>query len=159
MGCVPQLDQEYLQRMEAVLEVLNRALDKHAPVVALDERPVQLVDSLRPATAMAPGRAARRDYEYTRCGTANVFGVVEPKTGRHQTHATKNRTAAQFARALKRITRSYPAVRTIHLVLAQHASGKVAHRRLRAQAGHRLWRRFTEHYTHKHGSWLNPAKL
>src|SRR5262249_30785728 len=40
----------------------NRPLDKHAPVVALDERPVQLVDSLRPATAMAPGRPARRDY-------------------------------------------------------------------------------------------------
>jgi hypothetical protein len=99
---VPQLDQEYLQRMEAVLEVLNRALAKHAPVVALDERPVQLVDSLRPATAMAPGRPARRDYEYARCGTANVFCVGEPKPGRHQTHATKNRTATQLARALKR---------------------------------------------------------
>jgi hypothetical protein len=58
MWCVPQLDQEYLQRMEAVLAVLNRPLDKHAPVVALDERPVQLVNSPRPATAMAPGRPA-----------------------------------------------------------------------------------------------------
>src|SRR5215469_16477122 len=28
-----------------------------------------------------------------------------------------------------------------------------------AQAGHRLWRRFTVHYTPKHGSWLNPAEL
>lgn len=46
MWCVPQLDQEYLQRMEAVLEVLNRPLNKHAPVVALDERPV-------PSTAIA----------------------------------------------------------------------------------------------------------
>jgi hypothetical protein len=108
MWCVPQLDQEYLQRMEAVLEVLNRALDKHAPVVALDERPVQLVDSLRPATAMAPGRPARRDYEYARCGTANVFCVVEPKTGRHQTHATKNRSATKFARALLLTIRSGP---------------------------------------------------
>src|SRR5215470_19803950 len=104
MGCVPELDQEYLQRMEAVLEVLNRALDKHAPVVALDERPVQLVDSLRPATAMAPGRPARRDYEYARCGTANVFCIVEPKAGRHLTHATPNRTAPQFAAALEQIT-------------------------------------------------------
>jgi hypothetical protein len=109
MWCVPTLDQEYLQRMEKVLEVLNRPLDKSAPVVALDERPVQLVDSLRPATAMAPGRSARRDYEYARCGTANVFCVVEPKTGRHQTHATNNRTATKFARALKRIAHSYPA--------------------------------------------------
>src|SRR5262245_20430774 len=107
MWCVPQLDQEYLRRMEAVLEVLNRPLDKHAPVVALDERPVQLVDSLRPATAMAPGQPARSDYEYARCGTANVFCVVEPKAGRYQTHATENRTAAQFAGALDRIALSY----------------------------------------------------
>jgi len=64
---------------------------------------MQLLGSLRPATAMAPGQPARRDYEYARCGTANVFCVVEPQTGRHQTHATKNRTAAKFARALKRI--------------------------------------------------------
>src|SRR6516164_5378916 len=161
MWCVPQLDQEYLQRMEAVLEVLNRPLDKHAPVVALDERPVQLVDSLRPATAMAPGQPARRDYEYARCGTANVFCVVEPKTGRHQTHATKNRTAAQFARALKRITRRYRAARTIHLVL----DNLNTHRQksltatFGVQAGRRLWRRFTVHYTPKHGSWLNPAEI
>ena len=161
MWCVPQLDQEYLQRMEAVLEVLNRPLDKHAPVVALDERPVQLVDSLRPATAMAPGRPARRDYEYARCGTANVFCVVEPKTGRHQTHATKNRTATQFARALKRIARSYPAARTIHVVLdnlnTHRETSLIA--TFGAQAGHRLWRRFTVHYTPKHGSWLNPVEL
>jgi hypothetical protein len=52
--------------------VLNRPLDKHAPVVALDERPVQLVGSLRPDTPMAPGQPARRDYEYARCGTATT---------------------------------------------------------------------------------------
>ena len=90
---------------------VREAVSIGAPVVALDERPVQLVDSLRPDTPIAPGQPARRDYEYARCGTANVFCVVEPKTGRHQTHATKNRTATQFARALKRIARSYPAAR------------------------------------------------
>ncbi|MBV8136211.1 MAG: hypothetical protein JO121_11365, partial [Deltaproteobacteria bacterium] len=55
---MPQLDEEYLKRMKAVLEVLNRPLDKHAPAVALDERPVQLLDSLRPGTAMVPGQPA-----------------------------------------------------------------------------------------------------
>jgi len=96
MWCVPQLDQEYLQRMEAVLQVLNRPLDKHAPVVALDDRQAEMLDSLRPATTMTPGRPARRDYEYARRATANVFCVVEPKTRRHLTHATENRTAAKL---------------------------------------------------------------
>jgi len=50
--------------MEEVLDVLNQPRDEHAPVVALDERPVQLLGSLRPDTPMAPGQPARSDYEY-----------------------------------------------------------------------------------------------
>jgi hypothetical protein len=63
MWCVPSLDQAYIERMEDVLRLLNRPLDNHAPVVALDEPPVQLRDSVQDGTPMAPGRAARRDYE------------------------------------------------------------------------------------------------
>jgi hypothetical protein len=65
--------------MEEVLDILNQPADERAPVVALDERPVQLLDAARPGTPMTPGKVARRDYEYVRCGTANVFCVVEPK--------------------------------------------------------------------------------
>jgi transposase len=161
MWCVPQLDQDYLQRMEEVLDVLSQPPDERAPVVALDERPVQLLDSVRPATSMAPGRPARHDYEYARCGTANVFCIVEPKAGRHQTHATPNRTAPQFAGALKRIATTYPAAATIHLVmdnLNTHCEKSLT-TSFGAEEGHRLWSRFTVHYTPKHGSWLNPAEL
>ena len=103
--------------MEEVLDVLNQPRDEHAPVVALDERPVQVLGSVRPDRPMAPGQPARSDYEYARCGTANVFCVVEPQAGRHHTHATENRTAGQCAGALKRIALSYPEASTIHLVL------------------------------------------
>jgi len=97
----------------------------------------------------------------TRCGTANVFCVVEPKAGRHQTHATENRAAAQFAGALDRMALSYPEASTIHLVLDNlntHRENSLA-ATFGAEAGHRLWSRFTVHYTPKHGSWLNPAEL
>ena len=58
---MPKLDEEYVARMEEVLDVLNQAADEQAPVVTLDERPVQLLDSLRPCTPMAPAKVARRD--------------------------------------------------------------------------------------------------
>ena len=45
----------------------------------------------------APGREARRDNEYERCGTANVFCAVEPKAGRHFTFPTPDRSAVEFA--------------------------------------------------------------
>jgi hypothetical protein len=42
-----------------------------------------------------PGKIAKRDYEYKRCGTANVFCAVEPKAGRHFTEPTPRRTAGE----------------------------------------------------------------
>jgi len=40
MWCVPKLDEEYVIRMEDVLETLAKPLNEREPVVALDERPV-----------------------------------------------------------------------------------------------------------------------
>ena len=74
------------------------------PVVALDERPAQLWVRCAPIPRWRP--ASPRDYEYALCGTANVFCVIEPRAGRHQTHATENRITAQFAGELNRIALS-----------------------------------------------------
>ena len=38
-----------------------------------------------PGNAAQPGHLAKRDYEYKRCGTANLFCGVEPLAGRHFT--------------------------------------------------------------------------
>jgi transposase len=161
MWCVPKVDEEYLRRMEDVLDILAKPVVEQEPVVALDERPVQLLDSARPGRAMAPGRPARKDYEYVRHGTANVFCIVAPKVGGHLTHATRNRKAPRFADALERIAAAYPEAKTIHLVmdnLNTHREKSLT-RAFGDLEGHRLWRRFTVHHTPKHGSWLNPAEI
>jgi hypothetical protein len=147
--------------MEKVLDLLARPLDHLEPVVVLDERPVQLLDSLREGRPSAPGKLARRDYEYRRCGTANVFCIVEPLTGRHLTHATRNRKRGAFARALQRIARAYPRACRIHLVmdnLNTHTEKSLTDT-FGEQEGRQLWRRFAVVYTPKHGSWLNPAEI
>ena len=64
MWCVPKLDDEYIARMEDVLDTLAKPINPDEPVVALDERPVQLHGSARADTPMAPGRVKRRDYEF-----------------------------------------------------------------------------------------------
>ena len=161
MWCVPKLDEEYVTRMEDVLETLAKPVDEREPVVALDERPVQLLGSARPGTSMAPGRIARSDYEYVRHGTANVFCIVEPKGGTHLTHATRDRKAPRFADAMKRIADAYPEAKTIHVVmdnLNTHCEKSLTDA-FGALDGRRLWRRFTVHHTPKHASWLNPAEI
>jgi hypothetical protein len=72
MWCMAKLDEEYIARMEEVLALYEKPPSAREPVVCIDEKPVVLHADLRPPVPMQPGQAARRDYEYRRCGTANV---------------------------------------------------------------------------------------
>ena len=147
--------------MEDVLELYERPYNPREPVVCLDEKPVSLHADVRTPRPARPGHVAKRDNEYRRCGTANIFAIVEPKAGRHLNRVTPNRSAKQFARAVAALVVAYPKARTIHLVLDNlniHCEGSLVpvfgERRAR-----RLWRRLTLHYTPKHGSWLNQAEI
>lgn len=79
MWCVPELDDEYIEKMEDVLQTYEKPLNPEEPVICVDENPATLHDEVRPVSPARPGREARRDSEYERCGTANVFCAVEPK--------------------------------------------------------------------------------
>jgi hypothetical protein len=60
MWCVPELDDEYIERMEDVLALFAGPLNPREPVIALDERPVQLLDAARPGRRAAPGKVTHR---------------------------------------------------------------------------------------------------
>jgi hypothetical protein len=117
MWCIADLDADYLRKMEDVLAVYEKPYHAAEPVVCLDEKPVSLHADLRPPLPARPGKVAKRDNEYKRCGTANVFCAVEPKAGKHFTFPTPDRSAPQLASILNRIIGSYPFARTIHLVM------------------------------------------
>lgn len=116
---------------------------------------------VRPVRPARPGHLAKRDTEYARGGTANIFAIVEPKAGWHFTRATPDRSGCQFAQAIRDLGAAYPTARTIHLVLdnlSTHIEGSLI-KHLGRRHGRRLWRRFTVHDTPTHGSWLNPAEI
>ena len=161
MWCVAELDEEYIRKMENVLAVYEKPYDATEPVVCLDEKPVSLHADVRPPQAATPGKIAKRDNEYKRCGTANVFCAVEPKAGRHFTKPTPTRSAAEFAQVIAHLAVSYPAARTIHLVMDNlniHCQKSLTDY-YGGIAGRYFWNRFTIHYTSKHGSWLNQAEI
>ena len=161
MWCVAELDDEYIAKMEDVLETYERAYDPSEPVVCLDEKPVVLHADVRPASPAVPGWEARQDSEYERRGTANVFCAVEPKAGRHFTFPTPDRSAFRFAVVACELALQYPGATTIHLVL----DNLNIHRRksltdaFGVEFGTEIWNRFTVHYTPKHGSWLNQTEI
>lgn len=161
MWCVAELDAEYIARMEDVLALYERPYNAREPVLCLDEKPVSLHADVRPARPARPGHLTKRDSEYRRCGTANLFAVVEPKAGRHFTCATPDRSAKQFARVVRRVVAAYPNARTIHLVMDNlniHCEKSLTDH-LGPRLGRRLWRRLRVHFTPKHGSWLNQAEI
>jgi len=161
MWCVADLNEEYIDKMEDVLETYERPYDTAQPVVCLDEKPVTLHAEVRPASPAKPGKEARRDSEYERCGTANVFCAVEPKAGRHFTFPTTDRSGYQFAQVLFHLAMRYQKATTIHLVMDNLSSH---HKKSLTdfygeEMGDEVWNRFTVHYTPKHGSWLNQAEI
>jgi hypothetical protein len=82
---------------EDILETCEKPYDPDEPVICLDEKSVTLHADVRPPAPAVPGREARQDSEYERCGTANVFCAVEPRAGKHFTFATPDRSSAEFA--------------------------------------------------------------
>jgi hypothetical protein len=161
MWCVAELNEDYIERMEDVLKIYEQPYNPQEPVVCLDEKPVTLHADVRPATAAAAGREVRRDSEYERRGTANVFCAVEPKAGRHLTFATPGRSGFEFAKVAFELALQYPEAETIHLVM----DNLNIHRRksltdlFGEEFGGEVWDRFTVHYTPIHGSWLNQAEI
>lgn len=156
-----ELNREYIEKMEDVLAVYEKPHNPAEPVVCVDEKPVSLHADVRPPLPAAPGRMAKRDNQYQRCGTANVFCAVEPKAGRHFTLPTPNRSAPEFAQALDSIVSNYPFAQTIHLVMDNlniHCRKSLTDY-FGEEKGVALWKRLRVHYTPKHGSWLNQAEI
>jgi transposase len=161
MWCVAELNNEYIAKMEDVLETYEKPYDAAEPVVCLDEKPVTLHADVRHPSPAQPGREARRDNEYERHGTANVFCAVEPKAGRHFTFATPDRSALEFAQVACRLAMQYPKAETIHLVMDNlNIHGRKSLIDIfGAEIGCEIWDCFTVHYTPTHGSWLNQAEI
>ena len=64
--------------MESVLDVYKMPYNKAFPVVCMDESPKQLIKETRLPLPGKPGSEAKEDFEYERCGVANIFMANEP---------------------------------------------------------------------------------
>jgi hypothetical protein len=157
----PDHDGEYVACMEDVLTVYERPYDPAAPVVCMDEQPVQLTKETRQPIPAAAGRPARVDYEYERNGTAAIFMFTEPKAGWRDVSVRERRTKLDWAHEMQRLLDGrYAGVPKITLVmdnLNTHTAGSLYEAFPPVEA-RLLAQRLDIHYTPKHGSWLNIAE-
>ena len=162
MWCIPKVTPEFVERMEDVLDLYARPYDRNEPVICFDEKSKELRGDARAAAPTKEGRVRRRDYEYVRNGTANVFMAVEPKGGYRRASATARRTRADFAHEIRRIIRlpRYRRAKAVHVVLDNlntHDERSLAETFGKEEAA-AIMGRIRFHHTPKHASWLNMAE-
>ena len=88
---LPEADGEFVAHMEEVLETYEKAYDPAAPVLCMDEQPVQLLKETRQPIAATEDHPQRVDYEYERAGTASIFMFAELLSGLRQAKARPQR--------------------------------------------------------------------
>ncbi len=162
MWCIAELDTQYIQRMEDVLDVYERPYDAAYPVICVDEKPVALVSEVTARLPpRGPGETMLKDYEYERGGSANVFCAVEPKAGVYFNKVSKCRDGLEFSIFLTELARHYSSASKIVLVmdnLSTH-SAHILRQHLPAEVAEQMLQRFEIHYTPVHASWLNQAEI
>jgi transposase len=123
------------------------------PVFCVDEKTgIGVRAPAAPSQPVAPGRPARREFEYVRHGTAAVLAAFGVLTGMVQAIVRQRHRSAEFIELLRLLDRLVPAGQVIHLILDPvrlHCSAEVA-----LFLYYRPWR-FQFHFLPKHASWLS----
>jgi transposase len=147
--------------MEDVIEIYGLPLNEKNPVVCFDESPFQLLREVREPMPGAPGRPRREDYEYERCGVAEVMMICQPAAGLRKCLVMEHRKKTDFAAVCMELDRMFPKAQTITLVcdnLNTHTKGAL-YATFEPQEARRLAKKIQIRHTPKHGSWLNIAEL
>lgn len=102
MWCVPEINAEYVARMEHVLDLYEEAPDPRRPLVCFDESPTQLIGEVREPIPAKPGRLQRYDSEYQRNGTVNLFVMIDVHRCWRHVDVTERRTSIDFGALVDR---------------------------------------------------------
>jgi len=162
MWCIPQVDAEYVARMEDVLDLYAELPDQKRPVVCFDESPIQLIGEVRTPIPAKPGQLERYDCEYKRNGTANLFVFLDVHRPWRKVKVTASRAAVDFAACMRELTDvHFPKAERIRVILdnlSTHSAGAL-YQAFPAAEAHRVLRRLEFHYVPKHASWLNMVEI
>ena len=162
MWCIPQVDADYVARMEDVLDLYAEAPDPQRPVVCFDESPIQLIGEVRrrPARARA-GRALRLRVPAQRNRQSVRVPRRQPSLAQGESHRASG-TAMDSAVCMRELADlHYPKAERIRVVLdnlSTHSAGAFYQAFPAEEANWPLLRRIEFHYVPKHASWLNIGR-
>ena len=139
-------------------EVCGLYLDppRNAIVISLDEKTsIAAREPARPDTLPSPGRPARRDSEYVRHGTTNLFAALRVHSGEVSGMTAPTRNRWDFIAFLDQLEAEIPAGRRVVAILDNLST----HKTVEVNdwlAEHRRWQLV---FTPTHASWLNQVEI
>jgi hypothetical protein len=146
--------------MEDVLDAYALPYDPLLPVVCIDETSRQLLE--RKSIPGKPGMPERVDYEYRRCGVADIFMAFEPLAAKRVMKVTQSRTAVDFATFRRELVDVHrPTAEKVVVVMDNLNTHTTAsfYKAFEPGEARRLASRLEIHRTPLHASWLNMAEI
>jgi transposase len=123
------------------------------PTFCIDEKTgIGVREPAAPSQPVAPGRPARREFEYVRNGTAALLAAFSVLTGIVYGIVRQQHRSLEFIELLRLLDKLVPPQKVIHLILDPvrlHCSAEVA-----VYLAYRPWR-FRLHWLPLHASWLS----
>lgn len=124
----------------------------NAVVLSIDEKTgIQAKSRKHPTQAVRPGRAARREFEYVRHGTASLVAAMDVAAGKVFARDIARNNSDTFISFLEEIDERIDADLAIHVVMDNGSS----HTSKATKAWLAAHPRFVVHHTPVHASWLN----
>jgi transposase len=139
-------------------EVCGLYLDPPANtiVISIDEKTgIQATAPTRPDTAPRAGRPARREHEYKRNGTQNLFASLEVHSGEVAAMTAKTRDRFDLIDFLEILDAGIPAGQEV-VAITDNLSTRTAPEVEEWLAEHPRWR---FQFTPTHASWLNQVEI
>ena len=159
MWCIPQIDAEYVARMEDVLD-LYAERPTQTPVVCFDESPTQLIGEARQRIPARPGQPERMTASTGATGRRTCSSSSTP-TARGGERKSPTAGRGGLRRCMRELTSPLPQGRA-HPGRARqpiHPHAGALYQSLPACEARRVLRRLEFHYVPKHASWLNMVEI
>lgn len=124
--------------------------------LSIDEKTsMQARSRKHPGIPVAPGRAARQEFEYVRHGTVSIVAAMDIDTGQVLTEPIARNDSATFVAFLAALDAAIDPDREIHVVLDNGSS----HTAKNTRAWLRAHPRWHVCWTPPHASWLNMVEI
>jgi hypothetical protein len=146
-------DPDFVRKAVAIIELELHPPDD-GPTFCVDEKTgIGVRRPAAPSQPVAPGRPARREFEYVRNGTADLLAAFAVRDGQVTAIVRRQHRSRELCELLDRLDRQTPFGQTIRLILdpvSLHRSAEVA-----VWLAYRPWRPCVFHWLPTHASWLS----